>query len=284
MGSARLAAATVSIARRSSISCSRSRSRAARYSADSPGNLVPIMPPLAASDIRRDSVRLPVIDRLRHCDSSPPGNYGRAQSCALPLVQFGRTSAGANLVPSQGTATRVHPEYSNSWRTFEAGSEWNPLCAREFNIPLNCARALCYLPRNERRCPLTLSLRLVPASSRTSPSLDLSTLGDELLRFRLGQIEFHPISAAVRKRKGHSDCLILRDHLTRQIRFDHGRHFTCHDSPSASCLDPPSFQRCCLVLGYMSRFERRPGVELSFRATFGPNASPQIRGHERAAE
>ena len=57
--------------------------------------------------------------------------------------------------------------------------------------PFNCARALCYLPRNERRCPLTLGLRLVPASPRTSPSLDLSTLGDELLRFRLGQIEFH---------------------------------------------------------------------------------------------
>ena len=31
----------------------------------------------------------------------------------LPLVQLGRTSARANLDPSQGTATRMHPEYSN---------------------------------------------------------------------------------------------------------------------------------------------------------------------------
>src|ERR1700704_204203 len=44
-GSSRRAAATASVARRSSTSRSSSRSRAARYSADSPGNLMPIEPP-----------------------------------------------------------------------------------------------------------------------------------------------------------------------------------------------------------------------------------------------
>src|SRR6266540_2367240 len=45
-GSSRLAAATASMARRSPISCSSSPSRAARYCADSPGNLTVMPSPL----------------------------------------------------------------------------------------------------------------------------------------------------------------------------------------------------------------------------------------------
>ena len=55
-GSPRRAAATASIARRSSISRSSSRSRAALYSADSPGNvrLTPSSPPRSRRCCRRD--------------------------------------------------------------------------------------------------------------------------------------------------------------------------------------------------------------------------------------
>src|ERR1700704_2103331 len=82
-GSERLDAATASVARRSSISWSSSRSRAARYSADSPGNVTPTNLPSCVDDPKTIGLtRAPglIVDRACCCC----GGELEAQTASIP--------------------------------------------------------------------------------------------------------------------------------------------------------------------------------------------------------
>src|SRR6478736_5112691 len=64
-GSSRRAMATASVARRSSISSPSRRSRAARYSGDSPGKVMPTVSPLVEL-APGAAIRLPVLEHGQH--------------------------------------------------------------------------------------------------------------------------------------------------------------------------------------------------------------------------
>ena len=180
-GSSRLAEATASVARRNSISCSNSRSRAARYCRDSPGSAMLMSSPLVSRptrgriDAAADAIPDSTSSRLRTNRSVPP----------VPQIADSTSSAanGPNDSPDIQHSTVEHP-MAGTWTaqivwadgrghvqsppntpgpytgtvTFQASGQnftTSPASApvtirphSSVSVPLSIA-----LPRTRRRCP-----------------------------------------------------------------------------------------------------------------------------------